>query len=110
MTDREKSQWINVVDQDRCFKGMLFREDFRDIFQGWHVDYLWISVGQFVQWKKANLTGNVPEFRFFELHEYTREIIWKMVMTRRNTIVSVDNDNRVVATIGLLELFHLYTP
>ena len=45
MTDRDRSQWINVVDDHDTFKGMLFREDFRDIFKGWHVDYLWMSVG-----------------------------------------------------------------
>lgn len=45
MTDRDKSLWINVVDQSRKFKGMLFREDFRDIFKGWHVEYMWLSVG-----------------------------------------------------------------
>jgi len=37
MTDRDKSLWINVVDAERKFKGMLFREDFRGIFKGWHV-------------------------------------------------------------------------
>ena len=33
----DKSLWINVVDAERKFKGMLFREDFRGIFKGWHV-------------------------------------------------------------------------
>lgn len=62
MTDRDKSLWINVIDNEvnRRFKGMLFREDFRGIFQGWHVDYLWMSVGEFIQWKKASESGNIP--------------------------------------------------
>lgn len=53
MTDRDKSLWINVVDKERRFKGMLFREDFRGIFRGWHVDYMWMNVGQFNNWKKS---------------------------------------------------------
>lgn len=110
MTDREKSQWINVVDSERRFKGMLFREDFRDIFKGWHVDYLWMSVGEFVQWKASHHEGNVPEYRFFHPHDFTRDIIWKVLMTQRNAIVCLDSHGRVEATIGLLELFRLYVP
>ena len=53
MTDRQKSQWINVVKENRKFAGMLFREDFREIFQGWQVNYLWMSVGEFIEWKRA---------------------------------------------------------
>lgn len=61
MTDRDKSLWINVVDSERKFKGMLFREDFRGIFKGWHVQYMWLSVGEFIQWKKASDTmPNIP--------------------------------------------------
>lgn len=60
MTDRDKSLWINVVDAKKRFKGMLFREDFRDIFRGWHIDYMWMSVGDFIQLKKANTKGNIP--------------------------------------------------
>lgn len=65
MTDRDKSLWINVVGKGRRFRGMLFREDFRGIFQGWHIDYLFMNVGDFIKWKQANATGNVPEYRFF---------------------------------------------
>ena len=65
MTDRDKSLWINVVDKGKRFRGMLFREDFRGIFQGWHIDYLFMNVGDFIKWKQANATGNVPEYRFF---------------------------------------------
>ena len=89
---------------------MLFREDFRDIFKGWHVDYLWMSVGEFIHWKKSNQKGNIPEYRFFEMTDFTKDIIWKMVMTKRNAIVCVNEENRVQATIGLLELFKLYVP
>lgn len=108
MTDRDKSLWINVVDKDRRFKGMLFREDFRGIFQGWHVDYMWMSVGQFIGLKNKNYKGNIPEYRFFEPSEYTKDILWKMVMSRRNAIVWVDGEHRVRATIGLMEIFKLY--
>lgn len=45
MTDSHRSLWINVVDSQGRFKGLLFREDFRDIFKGWHIDYLWMSAG-----------------------------------------------------------------
>lgn len=51
MTDLHRSLWINVVDQNGQFKGLLFREDFRDIFKGWHIDYLWMSSGEFVKLK-----------------------------------------------------------
>ena len=87
---------------------MLFRQDFRDIFQGWHVDYLWMSVGEFIQLKNNAHTGNVPEYRYFEPTDVTKDIIWKVVMTKRNVIVWVNNENRVQATIGLMELFNLY--
>jgi hypothetical protein len=39
MTDRDKSLWINAVDNEGRFTGILFREDFRGIFHGCHVDY-----------------------------------------------------------------------
>jgi hypothetical protein len=29
-------------------------------------------------------------------------------MSRRNTIVYLNNDNKIVATIGLMEVFRLY--
>ena len=108
MTDRQKSLWITVVDEEGRFKGMLFREDFRGIFQGWHVHYLWMSVGDFIQLKNNNHTGNIPEFRFFQPSDVMRDVIWKVVMTKRNAIVWVSEDNRVQATIGLMELFSLY--
>lgn len=44
MTDREKSMWVNVVDAQGRFTGIIFREDFRGIFQGWNIDYLWVKV------------------------------------------------------------------
>lgn len=110
MTDRDKSLWINVIDNqtNRRFVGMLFREDFRDIFRGWHVDYMWMSVGEFIRWKKKNATGNITEFKYFEPSEHTKDILWKMVMSKRNAIVWVDAQNRVQATIGLMEIFKLY--
>jgi hypothetical protein len=60
--------------------------------------------------EKASETGNIPEYRFFEPSEYTRDIIWKMVMSKRNAIVWIDMDGRVKATIGLMEIFRLYVP
>lgn len=87
---------------------MLFREDFRGIFQGWHVEYMWMSVEDFIQWKKATENITIPEYRFFEPSENTRDILWKMIMSRRNAIVWVDKEHRVQTTIGLLEVFRLY--
>jgi hypothetical protein len=29
-------------------------------------------------------------------------------MTKRNTIISLNNDNKILATIGLMEVFRLY--
>ena len=53
--------------------------------------------------------SRIPEYRFFELGDTTKEIIWKIVMSRRNAIVCLDkSNNRVVATVGLMELFNLY--
>ena len=53
---------------------MVFREDFRGIFQGWHVDYLWMSVGEFIQLKKNNEKGNVPEYRYFKPNDVTKRV------------------------------------
>lgn len=59
--------------------------------------------------KKAELYhGLIPEYRFFTMEEVTKDIIWKIVMTRRNAIVCLDTRGEVVATIGLMELFSLY--
>lgn len=108
MTDRDKSLWIIVVDKQKKFKGMLFREDFRGIFQGWHVEYMWMSVGEFIRWKQAIDTMKIPEYRFFEPTDNTRDILWKMIMSRRNAIVWVDKNNEVQSAIGLMEVFRLY--
>jgi hypothetical protein len=51
MTNGHHSRWINVVSSDGVFVGLLFREDFRDIFKGWHIDYLWMSAGDFIKLK-----------------------------------------------------------
>jgi len=37
LTENHRSLWINVVDQNKKFCGMLFREDFRDILKGWNL-------------------------------------------------------------------------
>lgn len=68
MTDVYHSRWICVVDRYGSFKGLLFREDFRDIFKGWHIDYLWMSAGEFIKLKEASNQSQVPEYRFFEPH------------------------------------------
>jgi hypothetical protein len=90
MTDSHRSLWINVVDEHRRFKGLLFREDFRDIFKGWHIDYLWMSAGEFIKLKEQNSTSRIPDYRFFSPNDITKDIIWKIVMTKGNTIVWVD--------------------
>ena len=69
---------------------------------------MWMSVGEFIQWKKATENIKIPEFRYFEPTENTRDILWKMIMSRRNAIVWVDSENRVKVTIGLMEVFRLY--
>lgn len=51
MTETDYSPWINVVSEEGTFRGMLFREDFRNIFKGWHIDYLCLSAGDFVKLK-----------------------------------------------------------
>lgn len=51
MNEVNYSPWINVIDQQGKFKGVLFREDFRNIFKGWHIDYLWMNAGDFVNLK-----------------------------------------------------------
>jgi len=54
-------------------------------------------------------TGRVPEYRFFDFEDTTKEILWKMVMSRKNLVICIDkNTNRVLATIGLMELFNIY--
>ena len=108
MTDGHHSRWINVVNKNGVFKGLLFREDFRDIFKGWHINYLWMSAGEFIKLKEADNTSIVPEYRFFGPNEIIKEIIWKIVMTRSNTIVWVDEHGMIKATLGLLELFSLF--
>jgi hypothetical protein len=71
MTDEHRSMWINVVSRDgAAFKGILFREDFRDIFKGWHIDYLWMTTGDFIKLKdgaEGNMInrGRIPEYRMF---------------------------------------------
>jgi len=81
-----------VVDGTGGFKGVLFREDFRDVFKGWHVDYLWMRAGEFIKLKERSCSTTVPEYRFFSPQDITKEIIWKIVMTRGNTIVWVDEN------------------
>lgn len=90
MTDLHRSLWINVVDSQKSFKGLLFREDFRDIFKGWHIDYLWMSAGDFIKLKEKHNTSRTPDYRFFYPSDITKEIIWKIVMSKGNTIVWVD--------------------
>lgn len=68
-----------------------------------------MNIGDFLDMKNQKDRSKIPEFRYFDLEDTTKEIIWKIVMSRRNAIVCVDkNDGHVIATIGLMELFSLY--
>lgn len=88
---------------------MLFREDFRDMMRSFSLEQLEMRVGQYLDNKASVGQSRVPEYRFFEMGDTTKDIIWKIVMCRRNTIVCVDPQTRqVLATIGLMELFRLY--
>lgn len=40
MTETHRSLWINVVDSNYQFCGMLFREDFRDILKEWNLQQI----------------------------------------------------------------------
>ena len=42
------------------------------------------------------------------MNDTTKDIIWKIVMSRRNIIIALDPDGKLKAVIGLLELFKLY--
>lgn len=62
-----------------------------------------MTVGQYLKVKAEQNTSRIPEYRFFDLEDTTKEIIWKIVMSRKNTIVCLDKiTNRVIATIGLM--------
>jgi hypothetical protein len=68
-----------------------------------------MTVGEFLDLKNQKDRSKVPEYRFFDLEDTTKEIIWKIVMSRRNAIVCVDKTTKqIYATIGLMELFSLY--
>ena len=68
-----------------------------------------MTVGEYLKIKAEKNISKIPEFRYFDLEDTTKEIIWKIVMSRKNIIVCLDKvTNRVIATIGLMELFNLY--
>ncbi len=68
-----------------------------------------MTVGEFLDIKNLKDRSKLPEYRFFDLEDTTKEIIWKIVMSRRNAIVCVDKTTKhIYATIGLMELFNLY--
>ncbi len=68
-----------------------------------------MTTGEFLKFKKTNCRSKIPEYRLFEMKDTTRDIIWKIIMSKRNTIVCVNRKTRKVeATIGLIELFSLY--
>lgn len=70
---------------------------------------MWMTVGDFLRLKAERDQSRIPEYRYFDLEDTTKEILWKMVMSRSNLIVCLDKQsNRVIATIGLMELFNLY--
>jgi hypothetical protein len=47
LTETHRSLWINVVDQNNRFSGMLFREDFRDILKGWSLNEVKLDLHSF---------------------------------------------------------------
>ncbi len=59
-------------------------------------------MGEFIDTKVQKDRSKIPEYRFFNLSDTTKDIIWKIVMSRKNTIVSLDQDGKILATIGLL--------
>lgn len=63
-----------------------------------------MSAGQFIKLKEQNKTSRIPDYRFFSPNDITKEIIWKIVMTKGNTIVWVDENDgyKVKSTIGLM--------
>ncbi len=68
-----------------------------------------MTVGEFLDIKAQKDKSRIPEYRFFEPEDTTKEILWKVVMSTRNVIVCLDKQTgRVLATIGLMELFNLY--
>lgn len=40
LADVHRSLWITVVGPDNQFRGMLFREDFREIMKNWQLHYV----------------------------------------------------------------------
>lgn len=47
MSEINKSLWINVVDRDMKFCGMLFRRDFKDVLRGWNLHWVPIQLFSF---------------------------------------------------------------
>lgn len=37
MVETHRSLWLNVVDRNMQFCGMIFRRDYRDILKGWNL-------------------------------------------------------------------------
>lgn len=60
LTETHRSLWINVVDQNNRFCGMLFREDFRDILRDWNLQELWMTVGEFIDLKSQKDKSKIP--------------------------------------------------
>ena len=74
-----------------------------------NIRQLWMTVGEFLDLKAQKDNSRIPEYRYFDPEDTTKEILWKIVMCTRNVIVCLDKTtNRVLATIGLMELFNLY--
>lgn len=67
MSESYKSLWINVLDRDMRFCGMLFRKDFKDILKGWNLSWvtstllkLWMTVGEFLSLKTEKDKSRLP--------------------------------------------------
>lgn len=109
MINKNKTRWVNVVDKDDKYVSTLFREDFYLILNGWRLEILTLNLRQFIELKEKEYAGSViPEFRMFRPHETIKQVVEKILLCRRNTLVSVDENNHVEYTIGLSELFNLY--
>lgn len=57
-----------------------------------------------VQGRKSKL----PEIMFFEAEDTFKDVVEKIILSERNTLVWVDGERRVKYTLGISELFSFY--
>lgn len=96
MINRNRTFWINVLDQKGRYVSTLFREDFFILLKDWRMEMMSFTVREFVSIKlKEYAQSAVPEFRMFKPTETIKDIVEKIVACRRNTLVCVDEEGRV---------------